>query len=123
MNEVFREQNNVFAYRDNVLIFSNSYEKYLHHLSEVFNCLDHYGLILNNEKCVFGVRNIDFLGYKINENGVKPIDRATQEFPRPKTMKDLRHLLGLINFYRQFIENTAKVLALLEQVVLPKIGS
>ena len=126
MDEVFRGQNNVFVYIDDVLIFSDSYEEHLRHLSEVFNRLNHYGLILNKEKCVFGVSEIDFLGHKVNENGIKPLEaktRAIREFPRPKTMKDLRRFLGLINFYRRFIENAAKVLSPLERVLSPKIGS
>ena len=78
MDEVFRGQNNAFVYIDDVLIFSNSYEEHLRHLSEVFNRLNHYGLILNKVKCVFEVREIDFLGHKVNENGVKPLEAKTR---------------------------------------------
>ena len=76
MDEDFRGQNNVFVYIDDVLILSDSYEEHLRHLSEMFNRLNHYGLILNKEKCVFGVREIDFR--KVNEKGVKPLEAKTR---------------------------------------------
>ena len=88
MDEVFRDQSNVYVYIDDVLVFSKTPEEHLQHLSEVFNCLDHYGLILNKDKCVFKAKNIEFLGHRIDKIGVKPLEKKTKNrlfvnFPNP----------------------------------------
>ena len=126
MDEVFRDQSNVYVYIDDVLVFSKTPEEHLQHLSEVFNRLDRYGLILNKDKCVFGAENIEFLGHCIDKMGVKPLEKKTKnirEFPKPSTMRELRRWLGMVNFYRRFIKDAGKILVPLERVLSPKKGS
>ena len=50
MREVLRGVPNCFVYIDDILIFSESEEGHWKHLSEVFNRLEHFGLILNKDK-------------------------------------------------------------------------
>ena len=67
-------------------------------------------MIINTSKCIFGVSEIVFLGYKISAEGTMPLPskvEAIRSFSIPKTVKELRRFLGMINFYRRFIPQAA----------------
>lgn len=51
---------------------------------------------------------VTFLGYEVSAKGSKPLPekvRAINEYPKPKTVRDLRRFLEIINFYRRFLAN------------------
>ena len=75
MDEAFRDQSNVYVYVDDALVFSKTPEEHLQHSSEVLNRLDHYGRILNKDKCVLEAENIEFLEHRIDKMGVKPLEK------------------------------------------------
>jgi hypothetical protein len=35
--------------------------------------LNEYGVVINSAKCEFGAREITFLGYTVNADGIKPL--------------------------------------------------
>lgn len=52
------------------------------------------------------------MGHVITNDGVKPdLDkvRAVKQFPVPKTKKNVKQFLGLVGYYRRFIQNMAKI--------------
>ncbi|GBM44201.1 Retrovirus-related Pol polyprotein from transposon opus [Araneus ventricosus] len=60
--------------------------------------------------------SVKFLGYLISEKGIEPLPhrvKAINEFQQPKTIKDLRRVLALLNFYRRFLKNAAHEQSLL----------
>jgi hypothetical protein len=70
-------------------------------------------LVINAEKCVFGVSSIDFLGHRVDSSGVTPLPQyvsAVVDFPRPSTVKELQAFLGMLNFYRRFLPSVADTL-------------
>ena len=94
--------------------------------SEVFNRLEHFGLILNKDKCVFAVKKVDFLGHRVDSQGVRPLETkvsAIHDFPKPRTVKDLRKFLRAINFYRSFIPNAGGILQPLDSLLTPGKGT
>ena len=126
MHEVLRGVPNCFVYIDDIMIFSESEEDHWKHLSEVFNRLEHFGLILNKDKCVFAVTEVDFLGHRVDSQGVRPLETkvsAIRDFPKPRTVKDLRKFLGAINFYRPFIPNAGGILQPLDSLLAPGKGT
>ena len=101
---------NCFPYLDDILIASNDCETHLKDLDAVFAKLSELGLILNHDKCIFGVSEISFLGCKISGSGIQPLhDRvdALTNFPLPSTIKELRRFLAMLNFYRRFLPHAA----------------
>ncbi|GBP35536.1 hypothetical protein EVAR_17397_1 [Eumeta japonica] len=67
-------------------------------------------MVINTAKCVFGAAEVTFLGYRISSKGTIPLPEkveAIRTFPVPKTIRELRRFLGMINFYRRFIPNAA----------------
>ena len=62
----------------------------------------------------------------MSKEGVRPLQgkvEAIRSFPQPKTMKQLRRFLGMINFYRRFVSNAARTLQPLEQLLSPHKNS
>ena len=113
MDQVTRGLNFCFAYVDDVLIASHSLEEHQHHLRLILDRFKTFGVILNKDKCEFAVSQLTFLGHHISAEGFTPIQQkghTIQNFPQPKTMKQLRKFLGMINFYRKFIPSCAQIL-------------
>jgi transposase InsO family protein len=102
-----------FIYLDDLLVTSRSVEDHRRHLREVLRRLQQNGLVVNRDKCVFGQRQVEFLGHTIAARGISPLpDRvaAIRRFPRPSTVRELQAFLGLFNFYRRFVPAAAAIL-------------
>ena len=122
MDTVLRGLNFAWSYIDDVIIFSSSEAEHISHVRAVFERLQSYGIRINSDKCVFGVSSLLFLGHSISADGIKPFeDRVSiiRDFPQPKTFRQLRRWLGMVNFYHRFIPSAATLLrslsALLQQ--------
>lgn len=103
----------MFAYVDDILVASSSPEQHSTHLHLLFERLSQHGIIINATKSECGVSELDFLGHRLDRSGIRPLPAkvsAIQDFPRPASLTKLRQFIGLVNFYRRFIPNCAKVL-------------
>ena len=79
--------------------------------------------MINEKKCQFGAKEIDFLGHRITSQGAIPKPdkvEAIQNFPQPTTIKGLQEFAGMVNFYHRFIPSAAKVMQPLYQAVAGK---
>ena len=113
IDEVLRSLDFCYAYVDNLLIASRSPTEHFTHLRLVFERLSQYGIIINAQKSVLGVSSLTFLGHLVDSNGIRPLPEkveAIHSFPKPATQWKLREYLGLINFYRRFLPDGAKLL-------------
>ncbi len=63
----------IFIYLDDVIGGSAAVQDHLHHLGLVFERLQQYGLVLNMDKCLFGVQEMEFLGHTITAARAAPI--------------------------------------------------
>ncbi|GBN05290.1 Transposon Ty3-G Gag-Pol polyprotein [Araneus ventricosus] len=113
IDEVTRGLPGVYAFVDDILIASKTHEDHYQHLKTLLSRLDEYGLCINVSKCIFGTSTIDFLGFNLSENGIKPLPdkvKCILDFPKPDTLTQLRRFLGMFNFYRCFIPKAAHIL-------------
>lgn len=120
MDEVLRGLDFCFSYIDDILIFSQDQQQHLEHLEQLFQRLNDYGILLNEAKCSFGVREVDFLGYSVSAEGTRPLESKVaviQQFSPPETAKGLRRFLGMLNFYRRFLPNAAEEQATLHDML------
>lgn len=120
MDEITRDLDFCYVYIDDVLVMSTSEEEHLQHLTSLFERLREQGLIVNPSKCVFGAKEVQFLGYTVNTHGIRPPQakvEAIQAYPRPVTVRQLRRYLGIINFYQRFVSHHASIIAPLNELL------
>ena len=113
MDQVLQGLDYCFCYLDDVLVASATPEEHVQHLEQTLQRLEQHGLVLNGEKCVLGVAEVEYLGHVVSARGIRPMpDRvqAIQKYPRPGTVQHLQSFLGMANFYRRFIPAAAQVL-------------
>uniref|UniRef100_A0A5S6R5K0 Reverse transcriptase domain-containing protein n=1 Tax=Trichuris muris TaxID=70415 RepID=A0A5S6R5K0_TRIMR len=98
IGQVLRGLDGCFAYVDDIFIASRSQEEHRRQLMDVLRTTRHL----------------------IDRQGVRPSPEkvsAIQSFPQPKTVKQLRQFLGMVNFYRNFLPNIACILKPLDSLV------
>ena len=111
------------CYVDDVLIFSENKQQHLQHLRVVLERLSKNGPIAREDKCIFGITVIEFLGHRISKQGVTPLQEkfdAVRKFPKPSTVKGLQEFLGLVTFYHRFLPHIASTLAPLNELLKGK---
>jgi predicted aspartyl protease len=115
MTELLEGLDTVRVYIDDILhVTKGSWEQHLDVLNKVFNRLRQAGLKVNAKKSSFGAHELEYLGYLITRTGISPITKkvqAIQAIKAPKTRKQLRGFIGMINFYRDMWKQRATLLA------------
>jgi len=97
---------------DDILIYSTNEKEHEEHVRKVLERLREFGLYCKAEKCVFGVLEVGFLGFVINSEGMSMESDSIstiEDWPIPKSVRDVKVLRGFANFYRRFIRKYAKV--------------
>ena len=105
---------NVVVYINDILVTGATEQEHLKTLEEVLNRLEKAGLRLKRSKCLFMVPSVDFLGHKIDSQGLHPIAedvKAVQEAPPPRNVRELKSYLGLLSYYSKFLPNLSSTLA------------
>jgi hypothetical protein len=104
----------VVCYLDDILIYSEDPAQHEDHVRKVLERLREYGLYCKAEKCEFSVKKVGFLGFVVSPDGIEmEADRIAtiEDWPTPKSVKDVQVLMGFTNFYRRFVKKYAKVTA------------
>lgn len=120
MDQVLRGLSSAYVYIDDVLIASSSPEQHLHDLRSVFQRLTARGIVINPNKCLFGVPSLEFLGHQIDSKGISPLPekvKAVREFPQPQSQRQLRQFIGLVNFYHRFLPHCAALMHPLHSIL------
>ena len=80
----------------------------------------YYIMKINVEKSAFFAPEIEYLGYLLTKEGIKPVlnkIQAVLDLQPPSTLKQLRSLLGMIQFYRDMWQRRSHILAPLTDLV------
>ena len=97
---------------DDILISGKNDREHLIHLNEVLARLKRAGLRLKLSKCKFMQPTVEFLGYRIDAQGIHAIEKkveAIRKVPAPVNQHQLRSFLGMINYYSKFISNYSTI--------------
>ena len=105
----------VRTYIDDILcIGKETCAEHLNQLEEIFRRFKKAELKVNAPKCSFGLKEIPYLGYIISIDGIKPDPKKVQgiiDFTKPKTAKDMKSLIGMIQFYRDMWKRRSHILS------------
>lgn len=116
MNDIFKVcmRKFVLVFFDDILVYSVDWDLHLVHLRHVLQILADNQLYGKMSKCVFWVREIEYLSHIILEKGVA-MDmsklQAISTWPVPRYVRALRGFLGLTGYYRKFIKNYGLIAA------------
>ena len=85
---------------DDTLLWATTLEEAFFQAANWLDLCGRHGITLNPRKFEFGKRTIEFAGFEISNEKVRPCPRmfeAITNFPKPVTLTDLRSWYGLIN--------------------------
>jgi len=123
MNNLFRSlinKGDTATFINNILVATDTEEGHDKLVEEVLKRLEENNLFVKLEKCKWKVREVEFLGVVIGPKGVEIQKEKVEEvlsWPAPRNIKEVQKFLGLANYYRRFIENFARIAALLHMLV------
>lgn len=114
MHKVLSDVPNCEVYLDDIVIYSANWEEHLQVLNIVSGHLRDANLTLNLAKCEFAKAVVTYLGKRVGQGQVRPVEAkvsAIVNFPTPTTKRELRRFLGMVGYYRGFCRNFASVVA------------
>jgi hypothetical protein len=92
----------------------------LKEVQEVLERLSQYGFVVKIKKSLFAVSEIEYLGYWITRDGLQPQPKKVEAIHRltpPKTKRQRRTFLGMVNNYRDMWKRRSHLIAPLTVIV------
>ena len=98
---------------DDVLIFVCDHEEHNARLYAVLTRLDTAGITLNAEKCMLGKKSVKKYGIRADPNKTS----AILQMEAPRTVSELRRLMGMVNQFGKFSPTLAETSHPLRQLL------
>jgi hypothetical protein len=113
------EFNSALAYLDDVIVFGSSIDETMDRMSVVLDRLRSANLKLKAKKCLLFATQVKYLGHVISEKGVSTDPDKVRDIVNwhtPRTVKQTRSFIGMVNYYSRFVPKLAEVAHPLHQV-------
>ena len=102
-------------YVDDIGIAANNTKQQCDTIRTVFECIRKVGLKVTMSKCLFGVKQVNFLGRTITPPGVAPQADKVKDFLSKlrftKSKKALQRYIGFLNYYRNYMPRLSERLS------------
>ncbi|KAL6330639.1 hypothetical protein AAG906_003250 [Vitis piasezkii] len=95
-------------------------------LERFFERIRQFRLRLNPKNCTFGVTSRKLLGYMVSERGIEADPdkiRAILDMPVPRTEREIRGFLGILQYINRFIARLTDILLVVTSVLVPPTPS
>jgi len=112
MDHVTQGVDGVICYLDDCLAHSADTASHLDILEKLLTRFQVFNLKLNPTKCAFAAPRIPYLGFMLTKSGVEPGEdklKEVRDFPPPRTHTAIREFTGLVNYFRHFVPNQARL--------------
>ena len=115
MNDLLRDlvvEEKIVVFINDMIVATETEKGHNEIVEEVLRRLEENDLFVKPEKCMWKVKEVDFLGVIIGEDGVRMEKKKIQgviEWPVPRSVKDVQKFLGLTNYYRWFVKDFARI--------------
>jgi hypothetical protein len=89
-----------------------TFDEHLDLVSKVLQILQTYNIKIKPSKYEWFKAEVEYLGHLVSQSGIKKTRDYAEKianYPRPRTVKELREFLGFINFQRKFLPNCSEV--------------
>ncbi|SAM85678.1 uncharacterized protein UBRO_20381 [Ustilago bromivora] len=96
------------VYLDDIVVFSSLLEQHARSLDCLLKAAHKVGLKFSPTKCHFALSSLTLLGRQVSTQGISVLTNHTQAIQTltpPVTLQGLYHMVGLFNYYRDFIPN------------------
>lgn len=110
----------VFVYQDDLIIVNEFFDEHIEALGKVAERLSKANLSINFAKSGFCLRKMRYMGYIVDELGLRPDPEKVScvlKVPLPKTVTELRRFVGMASWYRRFIVSFAMLAAPLHDLI------
>ncbi len=111
MSQILEGTPGVACQIDDVLVSGRTSEEHDARLKVVLDKIRNAGVTLNGDKCMFRQTCIKFLGFIIDESGVKADPEkiaAITNMKEPTSVAEVRRFLGMVNFLSKFSPSLAE---------------
>ena len=105
---------------DIIVVTKGSKQKHLEELTDVLSKLENAGYRLSESKSELFKTEIEWIGHKIDQNGIRPIQDkllAIKNLKKPENKKELKSFLGAIQYLSKYIENLSAQTDVLRQLL------
>ena len=112
MRIVLKGISNVVSFIDDTLIFHKDWKSHVETVELVLARLREVNLGVRPKKCAVAFNSVEFLGHIVGNDQIKTNPKLIQKIEdasRPTTKKQVRALLGLTGFYREYIPHYSDV--------------
>ncbi|GFO14300.1 LReO_3 protein [Plakobranchus ocellatus] len=112
MSHALRDLPFVVSYFDDVLIFSETWSSHVKHIQVTLTVIENANLTVRPSKTHIEFGSIYFLGHTISQGKVLPDKEKTEKMRQIKTSatkKEVKYILGLLNYYRRFAQDFSKL--------------
>lgn len=102
----------VFAYLDDILILSETFQEHFDDISAVFSRLREFNLRARREKCFFIRNSVKYLGHVISTSGIAPDPAKVEAISKmlyPKGTKHVASFVATCSWYRKFISGFSDI--------------
>ena len=97
-DNITKEVEDVKRCVDDSLLYCKTLEEAFHQVTRYLTLMGENGILQNPDNFVFGMKEVEWAGFLITSNLVKPLPKHTKairSFPTPRSITDMRSFMAL----------------------------
>lgn len=108
MDRILHGLKGIISYMDDILVVGATDTEHDQHLNALLERLNNNNIRINKEKSIIGAQQVEFLGYRIDKQGIKPTHdkiETLRRFKYPTSKDEVKSFLGFLTFLSRFLPN------------------